>query len=610
MRNFGTSLLLSALMAVGVACDAEDDSFFPGDPQLGSGGPLGKEDSAGIASVPVRDYPDTQAWVVRNQWEDKGTAAAKAAGVAWGANSGLTWDEKYARWIESLPTSAGSADVTPAVAQTIQITTPWGRTLDGPRIDCADLALLLRASFAAWYQLPFYVAMYDNSRWAYLGHFGGRVSNGAWSRVPAFPKYDDVSGTPLADGADWPSDGDLRKAKLLGDGRDDQPHFELGRHTGLYLDELHLNKRAAWVIYYIMLYGGSLHLSDSRNTYNLQPMAMREGDFMVWRHDSTSGHTSLVTQVDDVEGGQKRVQSAYGNIPLKQPEWRDNDQTRSDFIQPGTGDSAHSKWNPGLKRFRVAKNKNGSWVNTWMAADEASWINDTDKPKMEARLEEISTMLGKPDPDKQRALLLLEIAAKRTHLQTAPSSCRARQHREDFFKKLYKLEAENGGKTKEQVDKDHRRLEDYVFAQLDYQQAKTCCWNDTNATMFATIMDYNEKAQAAATAAGTCVEPTVFKARDGDYAIFRNHNSTGWKDWKAGEACPQSGTKDDNEVTHEWTPWCTLQAPQGNPPPGGGSPAHNSCEGRCGGASLDNSCYCDDMCDSQGDCCADKTTYC
>ena len=34
-----------------------------------------------------------------------------------------------------------------------------------------------------------------------------------------------------------------------------------------------------------------------------------------------------------------------------------------------------------LKRFRVAKVRNGKWFNTWMNADEASWVNDTDYDK-------------------------------------------------------------------------------------------------------------------------------------------------------------------------------------------------------------------------------------
>src|SRR5262245_21656074 len=55
-----------------LACSsASDDAFTELDP-----GPLvGKEDSAGIASLPVDgDYRSTEAWKVTNQWEDTNTA--------------------------------------------------------------------------------------------------------------------------------------------------------------------------------------------------------------------------------------------------------------------------------------------------------------------------------------------------------------------------------------------------------------------------------------------------------------------------------------------------------------------------------------------------------
>lgn len=44
-----------------------------------------------------------------------------------------------------------------------------------------------------------------------------------------------------------------------------------------------------------------------------------------------------------------------------------------------------------------------------------------------------------------------------------------------------------------------------------------------------------------------------------------------------------------------------------------GSPAcsaPDSCENQCGGASLDQSCYCDGLCEGYGDCCADKIDEC
>ena len=60
-------------------------------------GPVGKADNAGVPGDQhaVRRHRDTQVWTVKNKWEDRNTTEAKKAGIAWPANSGLNWDEKY-----------------------------------------------------------------------------------------------------------------------------------------------------------------------------------------------------------------------------------------------------------------------------------------------------------------------------------------------------------------------------------------------------------------------------------------------------------------------------------------------------------------------------------
>src|SRR5262245_20874124 len=56
----------------------------------------GKEDSAGYTAIAAETYYySTQVWEIRNQWEDRATTEAKKAGLAWGENSGLNWNEKY-----------------------------------------------------------------------------------------------------------------------------------------------------------------------------------------------------------------------------------------------------------------------------------------------------------------------------------------------------------------------------------------------------------------------------------------------------------------------------------------------------------------------------------
>ena len=102
-----------------MACDSEEESF---EPELSPGGALGKADDAGVAALPVNgNYADSTVWEVKNQWEDTDTPAAREAGIAWPADSGLNWDEKYGLWVESLNT------IDDHYNQTFEISTPWGQ---------------------------------------------------------------------------------------------------------------------------------------------------------------------------------------------------------------------------------------------------------------------------------------------------------------------------------------------------------------------------------------------------------------------------------------------------------------------------------------------------
>src|SRR6185295_2756951 len=82
-------------MASLVGACATDDAESPDD-EWGMSGPLsptppiGKEDSELRRGLLVAtDTSRTQVWMARNRWEDTTTAAARAAGLAWTADSGL-----------------------------------------------------------------------------------------------------------------------------------------------------------------------------------------------------------------------------------------------------------------------------------------------------------------------------------------------------------------------------------------------------------------------------------------------------------------------------------------------------------------------------------------
>jgi hypothetical protein len=558
------SLLLSvALLA---ACTPQADNENLG-PELDEGPPLGKEDNAGVPGLPVSgDYSATRAWSTINNWEDRDTVEANKAGLAWGENSGLDWDQKYALWIQSLPKIPAIQDSSWG-PDTIQITTPFGKTLPAPKLDCADVALLLRYSFAAWYRLPIYLVGYDGARAVYFGHFGIRTSTGPWSKAPKFGAlYSDYSNqTPDQYTANWPHDSGLRTQGV--EAGDDLPFLGPGARVGTWLDEVHLNKKAARLIVYVMNYLGSANFADARNTYNLTPEALRAGDFLLYRRGThRDGHTMPVVRVTDQGDGHMSAETVFGNEPPMQPAWQGPDATHYEFTNDeGGGPSMnpdgeiYSHLGGGLKRFRVAKQQSGRWINTWMTADSSSWIDSTDYEKIAARPAEFDSLLGQNTPEQQRDLLLSVIEQKRARLRQLPSSCSARDGREQAFAQLYTLEAEQFGLTQAEVDKQYRVLDDYIFAPLDAARSRTCCWDSSTPAMYQIIVDYVNSLQQ-----DSCVAPPVFASVGGQYQAFADFAASvgragDWRSWSQDEPCAQAGNLDDTLETQKATPWCGLQ---------------------------------------------------
>jgi hypothetical protein len=550
------------LLLLGLAACASDDSVT----ELDQGPPLGKDDSVGIPALPVAgDYSATQAWVVANQWEDTDTADARAAGIAWPADSGLTWDQKYAAWI-------GSFVKTPnmdGTFTTVLISTPFGKSVPGPKIDCADTAIMLRMSFAAWYRLPFYLVGYDGSTPVFFGHFGVRTAAGKWSHAPSYAlSYKDYSSeTPAQYAASWPQDTKLRTSGIAKG--DDLPFLGPGARLGAFLDEIHLNKRAAHLVMFAQAYLGSHNMVDGRNTYEVTSDSLRTGDVLMFaRAPNVDGHTTIVTRLVPTGAGTMQAEAIYGNDPPAQPEWQDPAATLSLFTDPEGGgpdlNTAYGGHTPyshlggGLRRFRVAKPTHGRWMNTWMNADEASWINDQSFDAIAARLAEFAQMLGSADPAAQRDQLLSVIADKRGYLAAHPSSCAARTDRETAFRSLYGVMQQSFGMDQTTVDAQYRTLDDYVFAPLAYASSRTCCWDHTSSQMYAIVMQY-EQAQAS----GGCVAPTPFAMMGGGYEPFASYASSigmgaAWLPWSADEQCDQAGASDDVMAPFAATPWCAL----------------------------------------------------
>ncbi|MDQ3300319.1 MAG: hypothetical protein M3619_27390 [Myxococcota bacterium] len=557
------------LLVLATAC-ADDDVLTP-DEEWGMEGPMtptpppGKEDSEHRRGLLVATNTSaTQVWTARNKWEDTTTPAAAAAGMAWPANSGLTWDAKYAKWIGSLAWIPGID----GYSMTVQLTTPWGKTLPSPVLECAELSLFLRITFAAWYELPlFFEAVDGQGRRVYFGHNGVRTTAGRYAASPEFAlKYKDHTATYA--GGTWPTDRVLRDKRIAG-GDQLQPQLAPGAHFGAYLDEIHLNKRAGYFTVLVLDYLGSVHLADSANAYNLAADAVRSGDFLIERWQRSGiGHTLVVKDVTELAGGSRDITTISGSMPRRQGRRESGQASKSYFVSayaggPGVNEEGHlyAKLGGGVKRWRVAKNIGGYWTNTWMAGDEASWINSTDYPRLAARTARFEQILGQVSPDQQRIELLQQITDARRHLANYPSSCSARERREHAFATLYELSERSFGQSVAQVDAAHRTLEDYVFGELEYTRSKTCCWNSSTSAMYDIIMK-----RARAQQAGTCVAPTVFKSQLDGYLGWASYaqtlgRGTEWRPWTEDEPCTQRATASDVEVPPDATPYCALNRP-------------------------------------------------
>lgn len=531
----------------------------------------GKEDSInGRTGLPVSvDSSDTAVWEVRNQWADTDTPEAREAGMAWEANSGLNWDEKYALWIESMVRIPGHN----TFYETFELTTPFGKTVPAPSLECAETSIFLRVAFASWYGLPFYMeAGSGPGGRVFFGHFGARTAEGRYGRTPryktAYQDFSHMSADDIArDG--WPSDAKLRTKRIGGTSADDQPFIGADAHAGAYFDEVFLNKRVGHFMTLFLSYFGSVNLADSNNTFNITPESIMAGDTLLERWQRRGiGHTLVIKHVVRNTDGSMEAELVSGSMPRRQPKWEDAPSSKRTFTLQNTGgegensDGAkYAALGGGIKRWRVAQLRNGRYRNVVLSEYRDIWIPNWDLNRISARPGQFDTLLGEVTPEQKREVLLRQIEDNRNHLRQYPASCSARIRREEAFAELYALNQTQGISVAE-TDSQHRLLEDYVFAELVYEDSKTCCWNSSTDKMFDIAMDLNE-AHVYDAATQTCNAPIVFKASDGGYDVFKNHaeslgRGADWVAWSEDESCPQRGTVNDTEAAHTWAPFCEV----------------------------------------------------
>ena len=572
-----TALLL--LIALGCGTDADDvdlapfenfskdsdEAFFDPPPDDNK-----FDTTAGIKGPVVQaDESNTQVWAVPNRWEDTDTDAARAAGIAWEADSGLDWNEKYAAWVRGLKKI--DAD---GFGTTFELSTPFeGVALRSPTLECAEATVFLRVAFASWYGLPFYMTAWAEGSNLHIGHFGVWRDNAPDGRFPSFKtRYEDHSDqagsvTPET----WPSDAKLARRKLTLS-RDDANEW-LGdeAYAGAYFDKIFLNKRVGHFLVYVLTYTGSIHLASTQNTFNLKPEAVREGDTLLHRWQRKGiGHTMVVKRVDPIEGTDFiEAELMSGSMPRRQPKWENAASSKFNFTKSyggGVGtdsdDNEYATLGGGIKRWRVAKTSGGRWHNEVAVNDQAVFIPRNDVDAIRARPAQFEELLKEETPELKRDTLLERIQSYRDHLKNFPASCSARIHREEFFTELYDLQEREFGKNQTETDAEFRILDDYVFAQLQYDKSRTCCWNSSTSAMYELIMAFNT-AWVHDDEAGQCREPVVFKMVDDGYSVFQEYaeeqgQAADWVAWSADEGCPQASTVTTaTEAEHVHESYCT-----------------------------------------------------
>lgn len=590
---FVLAALLCAIMLLLAACgdDAGADELLSqggqvdenGKPVLGGSGwsePAGKDDAMqGRRGLSVSvDSADTAVWDVRNAWDDTDTAEAREAGIAWGENSGLTWEEKYRAWVDSMERIDAES-----YGETFMLTTPWGKELPAPSLECAEIAMFLRVAFASWYGLPYFIEGYDrHGRRLYFGHFGIRTKDGRWSNMPRFKTryadYSDQADAFVNGEVEWPRDEKLAGLTIPGSFDDEQKMLEPDAdgeypHAGAYFDEVFLNKRVGYFMRLHLVYFGSINLADSANTFNLAADAVLPGDVLLERWQKTGiGHTLIVMrsrdlgtqEIDGEEVPQLEAELASGSMPRRQPKWDSAAASKRYFTMDETGGPDYADLGGGIKRWRQAKNVDGRWTNVVPADSADAFINSTDHDAIAERPARFDQILTELSGEEKMQVILGVIEDKRAHLRNYPASCAARIGREDAFKDLYEIAAELD-MTKAEVDAKYRNFEDYVFAELVYDKSKTCCWNSSTSQMYDLAIEYNLN-HVEDEESGMCLGVTVFKGRDdgGDgFELFRQYaeavgQGDAWVDWSADESCPQADVSADTEAEHEWAPICEV----------------------------------------------------
>ena len=394
-------------------------------------------------------------------------------------------------------------------------------------------------------------------------------------------QYGDNEKTWHAGGA-WPSDASLRK-KHVGDS--DTVNFITNPDgtpagAGAYYDEIFLNKRVGHFIVLMDGLFGSANLADGANMFHIKPEATRPGDALLERWQKNGiGHTLPVILVDHPDAKRMAITVSTGSMPRRQPKWQGPEDSMSYFTSDQTGGvgaawdgSQYAKLGGGIRRWRTPVTTAGRWNNIVPMLDRPDYINDGNLVAISARPARFAELLKAASPEQTRDNAINAIASARTTLHDKPASCSARTKREESFKALYDVMQTSFNKSKTDVDAQYRTLEDYVYAELQYEVSKTCCWDTTTAAMNDIIQSFAKDEKAASDKAGVCKQPTVFKNTASGYQVYKDYaakigKAADWKEWNEDEPCNARAVKDDLLTEAGKTDMCSALAMPAMPAP-------------------------------------------
>lgn len=467
-------------------CATEDNGDYTDDPFWDE-----FETSADGWSMGMPD-PGWEVWEPVHAWTDT-------------APNGETYEEYYGTWLRSIQYNSNGREVHYTLAD--------GTVVPAPSLECADSALFLRFLFASEYGLPMFVRGWVDGGWHFFGHFGWLNSSGVRVRNYRQHPVDAERGSyaPLQN-----------RSSYLPDNLQDYPVED--STIGEYLDAALTNKRMGYFLQDLwnMIYSGTI--VENFNSYYIQPDYIREGDLQMHRYDLTGGigHTITIQNVERGATGRlirvDIIQSYMPTLP-----WVGNGYSEL------TGYTPNPEVHSGLRRWRRPELRNGRWYNM-VDEDVAAW--DAEVPDFPERFEELFSMSAADEV----AAMIETIEIRRTALVDNPNSCRRREEREAAFANLYELYMatpelyeelgfENEPTLEEirpTVDRLHRTIDDFIWSELNYEQARTCHWNpsdtDINNDMYEATVEFNRQVLETY----GCEGIRIFRAEDAEYCEGRD----------------------------------------------------------------------------------------